>query len=188
MAKSTKKTSNSLKSNNVTGRKKILLITIAALVVIGAGAVIRSFAATGDQIFNLANNNLYSKNGATVVADAAKNNANVIRIPKGGSAVTPAILVPGNICVMVRADSNIANGTGAFVSVAIVGLKGGGDGPIGVTTNWTEVCPGLGNNGRAITVEVKNTSNVPMYLSYVKNQAAVVTPVVTPTCSKNCSK
>lgn len=99
---SLKKQSKKLKFTNVSGRKKILLITVFAAIVIGVGFIVRSFAATGTLNYLTSNKTLVPDEGAKLVSDTVINGksasqvVSLYRSSPGGVARADQVLVGGN--------------------------------------------------------------------------------------------
>lgn len=115
-----KKSASKLKFANVTKRKKVLLISVFALVVLGAGIIIRSFAAsvlrtwTADEYFGIYATGYGSVTKVQDTVTQGKAPVNVWKVgPRGAiSATTLSITIAANTtyqyCVTAKGAGSLA--------------------------------------------------------------------------------
>lgn len=173
--KATKTNKNSkLKLANISGRKKVMFVTLVAFVAIGAGIIIKSFAATTDSVYTVANGNMKPTDyelPATIYNDTSgKSPQQVLRMTSKANGVSrvPATaqfapylagILPNTAyrtCVTVKGGDMYVDNTTSFTHGGI-GIKSEGgfyngrpeDGT-GAGANW------IGSNNATAIADIGN--------------------------------
>jgi hypothetical protein len=150
-------------------QKQVSIMLVAAVVIIGVGFLVKSFAATANYSYTLANGLLFRGDGSKVVTEDSKNGQKVLELEQSGSSIatTNNIFIPPNqssyFCI-TGTDPNVKfiyqnARTGKQLS-AFMGPKWGTiDSQTNVSATYKEYCIRVIGSADAYKGPVKIVSN-----------------------------